>query len=234
MTAEEIASNTNIEIFVSPAISKSKTTESEMSLIDFTTDDVIGDLGKLQDVRRSIKNLLTLQGIREKKSKKQRHKKERKKVKDLRQKHLANKFYHTIRKKSYQKTGKKRKNIYKSTSGKREEHFDFTDSNDEKSGASVQPLQLKRNKMVKYRGIMKMKNRWNYSDAIPSFYGNQAQSKTTGGRLWKNSDQSNCFAATQCHIGPVHEKYVRNDDSGGNLKKFHDRNSQSIILQEKF
>lgn len=229
MTAGKL-SNTNIKIFVPPTISESKATESEMSLIDFTTEDVIGDLGKLQAVRTSIKKILTLQTIREKKTKKRRHKKERKKVRDLRQKHLANEFYHTIRKKSYEDTEKKRKKIYKSKSGKREEHFDFTESNGEMTGASVQPIQLRGGKMVTYRGIMKMKNRWNYSDAIPSFYANQAQSKTTSGRLYKCVDQGNVFTATQCHVGSVREKYVRNDDSGGNLKKYHSRNSQSIIL----
>jgi hypothetical protein len=122
-------------------------------------------------------------------------------------KKLEKNVFHTLKKKNekdrLQRIKKKR---YKSPKGKIEKQFNYSG----KKKRTLPPfIKLKGKRIATYRGIMKMDDGdWNYSDAIPHVYKNQSQSKKAGGRLWKQTQEGDCFTATQAHLGVIHERFA--------------------------
>merc|ERR1712098_27556 len=161
----------------------------EIEISESTASEEI-DLGQLRSI---VKRKLKTQTLRIRKTHRRIRKAEKEKGKYLHRKHKANENYHSMKRKNHEKTAKAKKKSYKCIAGKKKAHFEGKEHDRKKSGASVQPIKLKGAKGATYKGVTKMENRWNYSDAIPTFYGRQMQSKRTGARLWKYTHPSNFF-----------------------------------------
>jgi hypothetical protein len=159
----------------------------------------------LEDLERTIKR--KAQSVKKTNAiLKRTQQKERRKMKVVRKKLQTNSVFQSLKAKHEKDMQKIEKKRYKSPLGKIEKQFKYAG----KKKRTLPPsIKLKGKRMATYNKIMKLDDSdWSYSDSIPNAYKNQPQSKKTGGRLWKQTYQEDCFTATQAHLGVIHEKFA--------------------------